>query len=65
MPATFLVDGFVGGSWRIERARSSAALVLTAFEPLSRKAKGELTAEGTDLLRFAESDARTAEVRFT
>jgi hypothetical protein len=63
--ATFLVDGFVAGSWKIERARSSAALVLTAFTPLSRQAKGDLTGEGTALLRFAESDAKTAEVRFS
>jgi winged helix DNA-binding protein len=63
--ATFLVDGFVAGSWKIERTRSSAALVLTAFEPLSRKAKADLTAEGKALLRFAESDAKTAEVRFS
>ena len=65
VPATFLVDGFVAGSWRIERARSSAALVLTAFTQLSRKAKSDLTVEGTALLRFAESDAKTAEVRFS
>jgi hypothetical protein len=63
--ATFLVDGFVAGSWKIERARSAAALVLTPFAPLSRKARSELTAEGTALLRFAESDATTAEVRFS
>lgn len=65
VPATFLVDGFVAGSWKIERARSAAGLVVTAFEPLSRKAKTDLNAEGTALLRFAESDAKTAEVRFS
>ncbi len=65
VPATFLVDGFVAGSWKIERARSASALVLTAFEPLSRKAKAGLAAEGTSLLRFVESDAGTAEVRFS
>ena len=62
---TFLVDGFVAGSWKIERARSSAALVLAAFESLSRKAKADLTGEGTALLRFVESDAKSAEVRFS
>jgi winged helix DNA-binding protein len=65
VPATFLVDGFVAGMWKIERARSKAALVLTAFETLSRKARADLTLEGTALLRFVESDARTAEVRFS
>jgi hypothetical protein len=62
--ATFLVDGFVAGAWRISRARSAAALELEPFEPLSRTARAELTAEGTGLLRFAEPDARTFEVRF-
>ena len=62
--ATFLVDGFVAGAWRIERARTAAALELEPFEPLSRTARAELTAEGTGLLRFAEPDARSFEVRF-
>lgn len=62
---TFLVDGFVAGSWRIERARSACVLVLTAFQPLSRKAKGELLEEGAALVRFAEGDPTGVEVRFS
>ena len=62
---TFLVDGFVAGSWKIERARSAAALTITAFEPLAARAKADLTAEGKALLRFAEGDAKTAEVQFS
>jgi winged helix DNA-binding protein len=62
--ATFLMDGFVAGTWQIARARSSAALVVEPFEALSRKARAELAAEGDALLRFAEPDARTFEVRF-
>jgi hypothetical protein len=61
--ATFLVDGFVAGTWRIERARSSAALVIEPFEALSRKTRTELAQEGKGLLRFAEGDARAFEVR--
>jgi hypothetical protein len=61
---TFLVDGVVAGSWKIERARASAVLALTAFETLPAKSRAELTAEGKALLRFAEPDAKTAEVRF-
>ena len=61
--ATFLVDGFVAGAWRISRARTAAALELEPFEPLSRKARAELSTEGAGLLRFAEPDARTFEVR--
>jgi hypothetical protein len=62
--ATFLVDGMVSGTWRIERARSAATLVLDPFVPLSRGQRAELTAEGTALARFVEADAPAAEVRF-
>jgi hypothetical protein len=61
---TFLVEGVVAGTWKIERAGKSAALVLAPFEGLSRKAKSELAEEGAALLRFAEGDAPSAEVRF-
>lgn len=64
LPATFLVDGFVQGTWKIERSRAAAVLTLKAFDSSSKRAKADLTREGTDLLRFAESDARTREVRF-
>ena len=62
---TFLVDGRVAGSWKIERTRRASALVVTVFDALARKAKAELAEEGKALLRFAESDAQTAEVRFS
>ena len=62
--ATFLVDGMVSGVWRIERGKTAAALVLDPFGPLSRSQRAELTEEGTALVRFVESDAPAAEVRF-
>ncbi len=62
---TILVDGFVAGTWKITRARAAASLAITVFEALTAKARAELTAEGTALLRFVESDAKTAEVRFS
>ena len=62
--ATYLMDGRVGGTWRIERAETSAALVLEAFVPPSKKTRAELVEEGTSLLRFAETDARAVEVRW-
>jgi hypothetical protein len=61
---TFLVDGVVSGTWRIERARSSAALVLQRFVDLSREAKAGLAEEGKLLLAFSEPEAHSAEVRF-
>jgi hypothetical protein len=62
--ATFLVDGMVSGVWRIERGKTAAALVLDPFGPLSRRQRAELIEEGTALVRFVESDAPAAEVRF-
>jgi hypothetical protein len=63
--ATFLVDGFVAGAWRISRARSAAVLELEPFESFSRRVRAELAEEGDGLLRFAEPDARAFEVRFS
>jgi hypothetical protein len=62
--ATILVDGLVSGTWKIERARKTAALAITAFVDLPRKAKAALTEEGTALLRFAEPDAASFEVYY-
>lgn len=61
---TFLVDGVVTGTWRIERKGSAAALILEPFVEIPRKSRAELAAEGKALVSFAEPDARTAEVRF-
>ncbi|MBA2715306.1 MAG: winged helix DNA-binding domain-containing protein [Rubrobacteraceae bacterium] len=62
--ATFLVDGFVRGAWKIERARGTAALVIEPFETLSREARLALLEEGERLVRFAGEDAEAFEVRF-
>jgi hypothetical protein len=61
--ATFLVDGFVAGTWKVERKRKVAALILEPFVKLSRTAVKALEEEGDALLRFAEEDAETREVR--
>jgi hypothetical protein len=61
--ATFLVDGFVAGTWRIERTKGSAMLVIEPFDKLSGKASGELMAEGKLLLSFCEPDAARVEVQ--
>ena len=61
---TFLVDGRVAGTWTVQRSRSAAALVVEPFDGVSRQARTDLTAEGKELLRFAEGDARSMEVQF-
>ena len=61
--ATFLVDGFVAGTWTIERAKHTATLVLAPFIPLSKPTRAALEAEGALLLAFVEPDATTRVVR--
>jgi hypothetical protein len=60
--ATFLWDGFVRGTWEVERKQGSATLRLAPFEPLPERAATELAAEGEALLRFFEEDATELEV---
>ncbi|WP_437878474.1 winged helix DNA-binding domain-containing protein [Sorangium sp. So ce513] len=61
---TFLVDGFVAGTWTIERKKASATLVIAPFAALSREARDRLAEEGEALLRFVEEDAGAFAVRF-
>lgn len=64
--ATFLVDGFVRGAWKIEKARKSATLVIEPFEPLSKGDRDALHDEAVRLLGFvAEPEgAEASGVRF-
>jgi hypothetical protein len=54
---TFLVDGFVAGTWKCTRAKKAATLVLSPFATLPAAAKKQLTAEGEKLARFIEPEA--------
>jgi hypothetical protein len=60
---TFLVDGVVAGVWTVERKRDTATLRLEPFEPIPRKAREELAAEGERLVRWIEDDATSFAVR--
>lgn len=65
--ATFLIDGFVRGTWRTERTQNGAKLVIEPFEtaePLPPEARSALVEEGERLIRFIEDGAETFEVRF-
>ncbi len=60
----FLVDGFVGGTWKATREKDRATLVL---RPLRRLAAAERVAvgeEGARLLALLAADARRRDVRF-
>ena len=52
VPATFLVDGFVQGTWKTQRSRGRAMLLIEPFEPLAKRDRGALEEEGERLVRF-------------
>jgi len=64
--ATFLIDGFVRGAWKVEKNRKKATLQIEPFEPLSTEDHAALSDEGERLVRFlAEPQgAEKFEVRF-
>ena len=55
--ATFLIDGFVGGTWKTTREKEVATLIIEPFAPLSAEYKDELMEEGERLIRFIEDKA--------
>ncbi|WP_338672938.1 winged helix DNA-binding domain-containing protein [Streptomyces sp. SCSIO 30461] len=55
--ATFLVDGFVAGMWRVTRERGTATLVLEPFGRLPKASRKALEQEGADLLEFMAPEA--------
>ncbi len=62
--ATFLVDGFVRGVWRIEKTKSAATLVIEPFKPLTKQNRAALGDEAERLIRFVQDGAKAYEVRF-
>jgi hypothetical protein len=62
--ATVLVDGFVAGTWKIERSKTVATITIDPFAPFAARTKKETAAEADALLRFAEPDAPAFDVRF-
>jgi hypothetical protein len=63
--STFLVDGSVAGTWRVERAERRTTLLADPFEPLPRAARTDLEAEAAGLVRFHEPDAPAFATRVT
>jgi hypothetical protein len=62
--ATFLVDGFVAGTWSIRRKKRTASLIVKSFAALSKKTREALEAEGDALIRFVDDDATQFGVEF-
>lgn len=63
--ATFLVDGFVAGTWRSERKRKTAVLLMEPFGAVAKRLRSQLEDEGQALLGFLEEDATEHEVRWS
>jgi hypothetical protein len=61
--ATILIDGFVSGTWRVERTSDTTAVVVEPFARLRREARAELAGEGERLALFI-GDGERAGVRF-
>lgn len=61
-----LLDGFACGTWKTERTRGKATLVIEPFQPLAEKDREALAAEGERLLRFLTEteEAEASGVRF-
>jgi Winged helix DNA-binding domain len=56
--ATFLVDGFVAGTWSVIRTKSDAVVALHPFARLAPADRKAALAEAESLARFAAPDAR-------
>ena len=64
VPATFLVDGFVSGTWKVVRDRREATLWISPFERLPKRNREVLAEEGGRLLRFMSGGTEDWVVRF-
>ncbi len=60
---TFLVDGFVAGTWTVEKAKGAATLVIDPFAKLPKKRGSALVEQGERLVRFVEPAAKAHAVR--
>ncbi len=62
--ATILVDGFVGGIWKVEKAKGVATLLIEPLVPLTKSQREEMSAEAEQLIRFVEADAKSYVVKW-
>jgi hypothetical protein len=62
---TFLVDGVVGGAWKLQQQRGRATLQLTPYQRFGRADKAAITAEATALIEFAAGDVAKRDVRWS
>jgi hypothetical protein len=60
---TFTIDGFVRGTWRVDRAGHAATLVIKPVRTLGKRELSALTDEGHGLLDLVATDATARDVR--
>jgi hypothetical protein len=60
--ATILIDGFVGGVWKVEREKKVARLRIELFAEPKAKLRRQIESSGEELLHFAEPDYAQHEV---
>jgi hypothetical protein len=63
VPGTVLVDGFVAATWKVERKKRVATLVVRPFARLDRTTKADVEREGDALLAMVEPDATSRDIR--
>lgn len=56
--ATILVDGFVAGTWKVEKAKGRATLVVEPFGKLAKADRTTLADEAERLVRFVEPEVK-------
>jgi hypothetical protein len=64
VPATFLVDGFCAGTWKVEAKAQTARLSIKPFGTLTRTTRSALAAEGERLLQFMHPGTEKRSVDF-
>lgn len=62
--STILVDGFVAGTWKVEKSKGTATLLVEPFATLSRSSREALSEEGEKLVRFVGYDAKRHDITF-
>jgi hypothetical protein len=62
---TLLVDGFVQGTWTIQRQRAAATLTIEPLRRLTATERKMIVEEGERLLDFAAAEAGKRDVRIT
>ena len=61
---TVLVDGFVAGTWKLERAKDAVTLAVAPWERWPKAIRDEVSAEGERLVAFAAHEGQPTGLRF-